>query len=341
MITIEHVPCNLCGNDDARTLFLGPDRAFGKPGVFPVVQCRQCGLIYVNPRPVADALVQYHPREVFPAYQALYAVKKVREGAVLRIRDLVKRATAELHLGYSGICPELPSSGLGRTLWRLTTRPLVNRVSFFMVPYQADGQLLDVGCGSGWFLDLLARFGWQTYGLEVEPDVAERVRAKGHRIFCGQLWEAGYPAEMFDVVWIRHVLEHLTDPLRGLREIWRILKRGGRAYIEVPNTDSLVRHLFGRYWTHWDLPRHTYHFPRRTLRAMARRAGFQVQREIVYQTPYTLVNSARYLGAAIRGITTCGLRWPRASERMLLWPVCALLNATGWGDLQRLEVVKP
>ena len=65
-MTLEQVPCNLCGTDDTRTLYTKPDtRLWLSDQVFRVVQCRSCGLGYVNPRPTVDAISVWYPTVFF------------------------------------------------------------------------------------------------------------------------------------------------------------------------------------------------------------------------------------------------------------------------------------
>src|SRR5512134_1518932 len=63
------VPCNLCGADDAVRLFNGKDRLLRiDDAEFPVVRCRRCGLVYLNPQPSAEELRRYYP-EAYSPYQ--------------------------------------------------------------------------------------------------------------------------------------------------------------------------------------------------------------------------------------------------------------------------------
>src|SRR5437870_4946655 len=72
-----------------------------------------------------------------------------------------------------------------------------------------------------------------------------------------------------------HSLEHVHSPLNVLREAHRLLARGGRLYVAVPNIDSLPFRWFGAAWYGLDLPRHLTHFTPPTLALMLQRAGFR------------------------------------------------------------------
>ena len=62
----ETIPCPLCNGSDADQLFVAQDRLVGKPGTFPVVRCKGCGLVYLNPRPTRRALKEYYPADYYP-----------------------------------------------------------------------------------------------------------------------------------------------------------------------------------------------------------------------------------------------------------------------------------
>lgn len=65
-MNFEHVNCDLCGADNNDLLFEGRDRLHGLPGTFPVVQCRECGLVYLNPRPDESSMEDFYPEEYSP-----------------------------------------------------------------------------------------------------------------------------------------------------------------------------------------------------------------------------------------------------------------------------------
>ena len=145
------------------------------------------------------------------------------------------------------------------------------------------GRLLDVGCGDGVFLNLAMESGWTVEGTEVSAWAAEHAtRNIGRPVFCGEIWDAGFPAQSFDVVTLWHVLEHVSAPLRVLEEVRRVVKPGGRLVVAVPNVDDRVMqavyrvvkrrrpHLFSVA----DKELHLYHFSVFSLKRLLDRAGF-------------------------------------------------------------------
>jgi len=97
------------------------------------------------------------------------------------------------------------------------------------------GKLLDIGAGSGAFLAFAQTSGWQVKGVEVSPEWIKYAKKNfGIKLFQGELKQASFPSNSFDLVHLNHVFEHVYHPIELLIEIKRILKPGGYLIIEVP-----------------------------------------------------------------------------------------------------------
>jgi 2-polyprenyl-3-methyl-5-hydroxy-6-metoxy-1,4-benzoquinol methylase len=144
--------------------------------------------------------------------------------------------------------------------------------------------LLDVGCGTGTFLELARRSGWQVSGTEFSKYACQAAKAQGLRVFNGEIWEANIPCNSVDVVTCWHVIEHVTDPRRVLLELHRVLRPGGWLILATPNIED---HLFrlayrlarGRRPSLYEADErelHLFFFSRRTLSQLATLTGFRV-----------------------------------------------------------------
>jgi SAM-dependent methyltransferase len=139
---------------------------------------------------------------------------------------------------------------------------------------------------------MLHEMGCQTQGIEREGFTQDDI--PGVPIHKKALDEIGFPSGYFDMVVLWHVLEHLPDPANAVLEIARILRPGGILALAVPNFSSVQRQLFGPFWFHLDLPRHTHHFGSRVLENHLSRAGFSTRRQTTFsleQNPYGFVQS--------------------------------------------------
>lgn len=145
--------------------------------------------------------------------------------------------------------------------------------------------LLDVGCGTGWTTSFWKNKGFAVHGLE--PSVARSQMAKekyGLDVFNDYL-ENYTPEKRYDVILMRHSLEHFENPLEVLGKINELLNDDGVVLLVVPNIDCLGRYLFGTDWE-WVLPWHCNFFNPKSIKRILASAGFTDM--ALYQTPSPL-----------------------------------------------------
>ena len=160
--------------------------------------------------------------------------------------------------------------------------------------FKQSGALLDLGCSSGSFLESLRGGSWELYGIELSPDCAKRAETRsGAKVFVGDILEAPFPPESFDVITCFDVLEHLYEPRRVMAKVTEWLKPGGIFYIFVPNIDSAEARVFGSYWCGLELPRHLFHYSPTSFRYLAKMVGLQEVSLETRRNP-AVGNSLRY-----------------------------------------------
>jgi SAM-dependent methyltransferase len=136
---------------------------------------------------------------------------------------------------------------------------------------------------------------WQLNGIEISAPSAEKARARsGAQVFVGDIVEAPFPPESFDVITSFDVLEHLYHPRQTMEKVWEWLKPDGIFYVVIPNILSWEARIFRSYWYGLELPRHLSHFSPESLRNLLASVGF---REESLETPpiHYLEYSTRYL----------------------------------------------
>ncbi len=136
-----------------------------------------------------------------------------------------------------------------------------------------ERKLLDVGCYAGIFLEVAEEAGWEAWGVEPCRWAAEEAWQRGLKVEACTLREADFPADSFDVVTMWDVIEHFADPLRELKEVHHLLKRGGVVCIHTINIESFLAKVMGANWP-WLMEMHLYYFSPETLSAMLIKAGF-------------------------------------------------------------------
>jgi len=91
----------------------------------------------------------------------------------------------------------------------------------------------------------------------------------------GNVLDAPFPPQSFDVITCFDVLEHLCEPRRVMVKVTEWLRPGGIFYVLVPNIDSAEARLFRSYWGGLELPRHLFHYSPASLKYLANSVGLQ------------------------------------------------------------------
>jgi 2-polyprenyl-3-methyl-5-hydroxy-6-metoxy-1,4-benzoquinol methylase len=138
-----------------------------------------------------------------------------------------------------------------------------------------DKSLLDVGCATGALLEYAAGRGYRVQGVEVcEPAARYGRENRGVEIVVGTLDEVAL-TEQFSAVHFSHVIEHVPDPRKFLRQVQSLLLPGGLMVVVTPNTSGLQAKLFGAQWRS-AIADHVHLFSRRNLRTILESEGFSV-----------------------------------------------------------------
>ena len=159
-----------------------------------------------------------------------------------------------------------------------------DKVFRYLRYFRSDGPVVDLGCGRGEFVELLAWGGIPAYGVDIDQSAVQRCRERGLDVRQEDLFEhlRGLPDASLGGVFSAQVVEHLPPhsiwPL--FKEIGRVLQPGAKAVIETPNPASFATHMH----SFWRDPDHVRPLPAPTLSMAARAAGLLVE-DIVYLSP--------------------------------------------------------
>lgn len=241
-IKLTFVKCCICGNSNATVIGSGKDFEYHTSReTFSAMRCNSCGLVYLNPRPVISEFKKIYP----PNYHA-YNFSENNFGFPYKVRSRIET-------------------------WRLLKdcRGL-----------PGDARILDVGCGDGFHLSLLAKSGkknWSLEGVDIDRHAIEAATLKGLKVHMGTVEEVDLPEENYDLIFMIMTIEHVERPDKTVCSIKRLLKKGGRLVIVTDNTNSVDFTFFKEhYWGGYHFPRHWNLFSRHSLTRLAEKTGFEV-----------------------------------------------------------------
>ena len=141
-----------------------------------------------------------------------------------------------------------------------------------------QGKILDIGCGTGAFLNAIQQKGWQVTGLE--PDYDTRLKAK--QLYNLSVLPANEIYKLipytYHAITMWHVLEHVHELHKYLATIKKLLTPNGTLIIALPNYTSYDAQHFGQYWAAYDVPRHLYHFSPLSMHKLVEQHGMVVKK---------------------------------------------------------------
>jgi 2-polyprenyl-3-methyl-5-hydroxy-6-metoxy-1,4-benzoquinol methylase len=264
--------CPVCGSELRKLQYADlKDHLYAAPGSWTLHRCMECQVRYLDPRPNVEtiglAYSTYHTHGTVSQY-------KIQNNPLRKAKLALKNGYLN-NVWNTSFHPAYPS--LARLITKIYPRwmALYNRQTMRDLPNPASGELLDIGCGSGSFLRLAKAVGWSVHGIDFDGKALDAaaadkidVRLGGVELFDGQ-------KELFDVITLSHVIEHVHDPKILLKACWTLLKPGGTFWIEAPNFDSYGRKLFGRNWRGLEPPRHLVLFNTASISKLLAEIGFK------------------------------------------------------------------
>jgi SAM-dependent methyltransferase len=146
------------------------------------------------------------------------------------------------------------------------------------------GNILDIGCGNGSFLELASKNFGQIIGTEFNPP---KVDFSVYKSLADV--KNTYGKNYFDAITLWHSLEHFPDLNEVLNDVSYLLKDNGSVFIAVPNSSGWQAKLFGMNWLHLDVPRHLFHFNPKSLTFCLQKYGFEIKNITHQEFEYDLL----------------------------------------------------
>lgn len=229
--------CPVCGSGSFLPGLMVQDHSHTKE-LFAIVECAECGFRFTNPRPRQEAIGRYY-----------------------EFSDYISHTNSN-----KGV--------LNRVYKMARSYALVKKLQLVLRITKKKGPILDYGCGTGEFLNVCKKAGWEVTG--VEPSKSAREFATTQYNLNVVTPNNQLPTHHYRVITLWHVLEHLPDLNEAFIKFAEAMTVDGSLIIAVPNHTSYEATKYKEFWAAYDVPRHFYHFRPQDIETLAEKHGFKV-----------------------------------------------------------------
>ena len=257
---VNYTACPVCGSAGISEIIIAKDHTVSKKK-FAIFHCSNCQLRFTQDVPDASSIGSYYKSEDYISHT------NTSRGLVNRIYQFIrKRANRQ-------------------------KRNLIEKITGVK-----NGNLLDIGSGTGYFAAEMKNAGWQVTGLE--PDAgARKIAGEVNKISLSSL-DVFFqlPANSFDVITLWHVLEHVHDLKNYIKQFKILLKQNAKLFIAVPNYTSFDAGVYKEHWAAYDVPRHLYHFSPASMKFLMGSENFKIEtiRPMWFDSFYVSLLSSKY-----------------------------------------------
>lgn len=278
---IHTTVCTVCGSTDIESFLICEDYLATKEK-FEISKCKACAFAFTQDFPSENVIGRYYDAPEYVSHS------DTRKGIIHIlyhwVRQISLKSKAKLVSEYSGM---------------------------------KKGMLLDIGSGTGYFLNKMKCKEWNVAGIEKSEEARKYTRQKFDIVSQEPEFLYTIPRQSKDVVTMWHVLEHLQHPERVLTHIRDILKDDGTLIIALPNKASSDAAHYKQFWAAFDVPRHLWHFSPSDFKHLASKHRFEVIdiKPMYFDTFYISMLSEKNKGsfsASLTGLIRGGIFFLRS-----------------------------
>ncbi len=257
---IHYTNCPVCNSPDIKNVLYAKDHTVSGE-TFQVAECNGCTLRFTQDVPDATSISPFYKSENYISHS------NTSKGLINSLYQSVRKKTLK------------------------QKRRLIEKATGLNT-----GNLLDVGSGTGAFLQEMKKNGWKVTGLEPDADARQVAR----EISAVELMDISQfyklPAGTYDAITLWHVLEHVHDLHPYIQHLKNLLKENGKIFIAVPNYTSKDAEVYKEYWAAYDVPRHLYHFSPQSMKVVLEKNGLKLQSYLPmwYDSFYISMLSSKY-----------------------------------------------
>ena len=231
--------CPVCDSHKHTKVFTASDYLVSGES-FEIMECNDCSLRFTSPIPDENEIGKYYKSDKYISH--------------------AKRVTSIFDLVY-------------KIVQKFTLRS--KRKTVERIAQEKSGTLLDIGCGTGDFINVMKQSGWNINGVEINESARSLAEENiGKTIFSQN--DFFNSEKKYDVITLWHSLEHLNTLTRFLEKISISLNANGVVLIAVPNYQSFDAEHYQQDWAAYDLPRHLYHFSPEAMVKLMEKFNFEL-----------------------------------------------------------------
>jgi 2-polyprenyl-3-methyl-5-hydroxy-6-metoxy-1,4-benzoquinol methylase len=142
------------------------------------------------------------------------------------------------------------------------------------------GSLLEIGCSKGYFIQAAAEKGWQATGVDISDSAVEYCKSVNLEAYKIDIADLPSLNKKFDVIVLKHVFEHLSDPVGALKVFMEILNDNGLIFLDIPHASyykaKLLKDKSKYYNIKYGGAQHYYYYTPETMEQLFKKMGFKV-----------------------------------------------------------------
>ena len=225
---------------------------------FNISECSRCGFRFTNPRPKEETIGRYYKSNNYISHSSS------KKGLINKIYHIVRN--------YQ---------------FKKKTDLITSRIETY------EKKVLDIGCGTGDFINYLTEKGWVAAGIETDSGARKIAAEKNHQRVFENIEKLN--GEKFDVITMWHVLEHVYDLNTFLKSIYTLLNDKGLLVVGVPNNASYDAEFYKENWYAYDPPIHLSHFRIKNISELAKTHNFKIKNidPLIFDAYYISMLSAK------------------------------------------------
>lgn len=254
--------CTVCKNRYNNKYYKINERMFNFNESFDYLHCSKCGTLQLKSQ--IENISYYYPKS-YGGFVTCDQKTSFIENCYHRLAGII---LLKLHTGF------------------VRKKIMVNNDYNYLrclmdIKTNKNSAILDVGCGSGEWLEKLSDIGFKNItGIDLYN--VNKLKAKRKWNFIsGEIFDI--KDIKFDIIVFHHSFEHMKDPVKVLTKVKELLNTNGVCIIRIPVMGKYAWKVYKENWVQIDAPRHLYLYTVKAIKYLSRQAGLSL-RKVIYDS---------------------------------------------------------